>query len=220
MQSKTYPIDIDLDFCVEHKISVEAFCYAYLLYLDKRRMEGLPLIQHRPSVIGEKGSPMAQIYRYAELVQPWSTGALKQLIDRGFAKEMPPERELENRRMGGQPRYFPDYMEITPKFADAYMATYTRFQQFWDAYPASISGFNDPRDRIMLRAVDKEEVEKLYYTRVRTLVEHDRLMDAVNWGKKHGKITMNIKNYLAGENWKVHLEEMTEGVNTGGTLLT
>jgi hypothetical protein len=168
-----------VDFCVEHDISIEAFFFAFLLYQDKRELMGLPLMQHRPKVRGEKGRPLAQVYRYHELVRPWANEDIKRLIDKGFLTEMPPKEEIEHRRMGGSPRYFPDYMEVTPKFADAVMATYTRFMEFWDAYPPTMMLANG--ERASLRAVDRDEVEKLYYRRVLTRAEHERLMEALEW---------------------------------------
>ena len=152
---------------------------------------------------------------YHENVKEWDNGEIGRLIEKGFLKEVPPEEEIKHRKTGGSPRYFPDYMEVTAKFADAVMATKSRFDEFWEAYPAQFVRCDNPAHNLPLKAVDKKEIEELYFKRVRTRTEHDDVMTAIRWAVSQCRVNMDIKSYVAGENWRSDLEEM-ERSSKGG----
>lgn len=209
-----------VQFCAKHKISIEAFFFAYILFLDKRQAAGVKLYNLRPSKIGTKSErPLSYIYMYAEQGPDWDPEAIKMLLEKGFIVENPYDTERERRSMGGKPYYIPDAFDVTAKFAEAIMATESRFEEFWEEYPATIPGFDDPRQRVRLKAVVKEEVESLYYRRIGSRVAHEELMMGLRWAKDNNRINCNILKYLSGENWKADLEEMEAGVNTGSTVI-
>lgn len=216
-----------VDFCVKHKIGVEGFFYAFLLYLDQKMFEGDLLSKHRPKVKGASARPLAKTWEYAELSQPWNSREITRMIEKGFLIERHPDpkrspvwaEELSKRKQGEPPRYDPSYMEVTDKFADAIMATYTRFQEFWDTYPATIPGFRNPADRVLLKITDKDKLEKTYYHKVQTKSEHESLMKALRWAIEQGSLKVSIENYLASEHWKTDLELMKDGTRAGSTWI-
>lgn len=208
-----------LDFCEKFDISIEAFFFCYILCRDKEELEGLQLKEYRPKKKGKSVRPLSYIYRYSENVRKWDQADIERLIKMGYLREVLPKWELDHRREGNVARHYPDYLEVTEKFTEQVMATYRTFEVFWNAYPQTCPNFNGHGlPAIPLKVADKDEVEKLYKRRVQTRQEHERLMKALQWARDTGRITMNIKNYVGGEVWRAHLEEM-ETQDVGSRLI-
>lgn len=182
-----------IDFIGEHQMTHRQFLLCWILYLDKRQSAGDPL--------PEKGPAIANIYRFVQKVGGWSDEEIEDLVRRGY---------LIDRGTNPQEIY-PDDLIVTEKFVTELLATRSEFEQLWDAYPAFMEAPEDYRtDKIPLKACVKEDIEEMFYNRCNSKSRFRKMMKALTWAKKRGKIKMGITKWLGGEYWKAHYEEMNE----------
>lgn len=184
-----------IEFLAEHDISERQFMLCWILYLDKEKYKG--------QLLPEEGESIANIYRYIELVDQWSSKEIKELVERDY---------LIDRSSGKN--YYPDQLEVADKFVDAVFATQTQFELFVNEYPSFTEHFDDPRKGdIPLKAVDMERVHKIFNRKIRSKVKFKKLMKSLKWAKEQDMVRMNILKYLSGELWKAHLKKMKEGTS-------
>lgn len=194
--TNTYEINDLVDFLSEHGITAEQYMYCLLLYYDKKysRIPG----SHKVS------RPLSKLYKYHNNVKKFNRDDLTQLEEKGFI-----------RKTGRL--VIPDHMEVTGKFEKAYLGDSLKFDQFKDAYPDSVPNFSHPSGpNIMLKLMNNAtELEKLYNRYVKTNKVHDRIIEAVIWGKQAGVINMSIEKFVNSKAWET-LWNMMESDNTSG----
>lgn len=182
-----------IDFLGDHEMTTRQFLLCWILFLDKREHSGAPLPDEGPAI--------ANIYRFVENVGGWSDEEIEDLVRRGYIVDR-----------GNDPRnIYPDDLIVTEKFVTEVLATRSQFEQLWDEYPAFMDAPEDYRkEKIPLKAAVKEDIEEMFYRRCNSKSRFEKMMKALKWARKHGKIKMGIKKWLGGEYWKAHYEEMNE----------
>lgn len=181
-----------IEFMGEHDMTPSQFMLCWILHQDKKENKG--------EVLPYEGKAIANIYRYVEFIGPWPNPEIHDLIKRGYLVDK-----------GSGPNFKPDNMEVTRKFTEAVFASIKDFERFLNTYPSFTDNFDDPRkEQIPLKAVDMEKVERIFYSKVESKPEFERLMKALEWAKERDKVNMNILNYLSGEIWKAHLKKMED----------
>lgn len=181
-----------IDFLGDHNMTSRQFLLCWILFLDKREHKGNPLPDDGPAI--------ANIYRFVENVGGWHNEEIEDLVQRGYLVDR-----------GSDPRnIYPDDLVVTDKFVDEVLATQSQFEEIWETYPAFMDNFEDQRkDKIPLKAAVKEDIEEMFYRRCKSKKRFEKMLQALQWAKKHGKIKMGIKKWLGGEYWKAHYEEMS-----------
>ena len=201
----------DLDkfvrFMTKYNINAHQFMLPYMLHMDERRKAGIRKYE-------SSGTAMANLFKYKYNSGGWSLDDLKYLEEKGLITGLT-KVDTTGRKVIVEP----EMIEPTQEFRDNIFAPETRFEEFLETYPVTITHFNDPRKGdIPLQIVDSlDELEDLYNRLVKTKVLHERIIDLVQWAKEQGLITMNIKKFVASRHWRVlekqkidHLD-ITEG---------
>lgn len=202
-------VDELVDFCVEHSLNVEQVFFCYILYLDK--IEGTRWDPQAQSY-NQGGPHIANVYKYIQKPK----GGDGRMAFRPEDIEDLEEKEFivdrNRKKPSGNKESYPDMYEVTDKFVDAVMSSYTLFDEFWDEYPGFTANFDNPRkgNRIPLKATPKSEVKKIYSEQIKSRQMHSRLMKGLRYAKRQGEITMNIAKWLSAEYWKEYLKEMQE----------
>ena len=182
-----------IEFLGDHDMSLSQFLLCWTLYLDHQ--------EHSGKILPSKGKAIANVYRYAELVGGWLKDEINDLVDRGYLIDS----------NSGQ-KVYPDNLRVTKKFVGAIFTTRTDFERFLSTYPdvrRSRNGTICQSDKeTALKAASMDKVEKLFNSNVRSKAEFCRVMTALKWAKKKGKLDMNIEKYVSGKVWNAHLKEM------------
>lgn len=179
------------DFLVREKITANQFYFLYANYLDKLEDGGKRNYIKRS---GDKRHPIANVYKYVHAKLGWSEEEIEDLVARGFLR-----KQME--KMG----YDLDNLVITTEFKMKLFAGMANFDEFWDEYPPflTIDG-----KMIPIRS-EKDTARKLYYERVPTVYEHEKLMRALRWAKERGDmLNMNINKFLDGDIWQGIADQM------------
>lgn len=201
-----------LNFLVDNVITANQFLLCYLLYLDRKARE------NNEEIHGSE-SGYTLLYKYIhhcgiydkdkETNVAFSPRDIHNLEVRGF---------ITNNNKKGES--FADYLELTDKFMNIFSNSYKDFDQFWDTYPGFIENFvNRSGPLITLKSVVKEELEVLYYKRIKTKIAHKKMMGVLIWAIENNKINMSIKNFIGGEVWKdlesiMNKEKSTDDIST------
>lgn len=183
------------------KISANQYLLCYLLYTDEKIKSG-------DKYIYSKTKPIANIYRYASNVKPWTDAEMKDLIEKGYLIDKNRTSETS-----------PDFLEVTPKFIDEVFCGETHFEEFWREYPAFVANFNSPNGpKIKLKVTDPMELEQLYVKIVKTKSEHIRVMSIMKWARDNNQLNMNIKNFVVSRIWNDLEAEKERYTNTYNRL--
>jgi hypothetical protein len=182
-------IEVDFDFLVKHKMSIEQYMLCYILHMDKQSIKNGER-QERKS-----GSPVAIIYKYTENVAPISPRGMKDLIDRGYLE-----------KTGS--KLVPDMLEVTNKFKQEVFNHWTNFQQLFDIYPDRIS-FGPGKHSASLKSLDRpqEEVAESYTKVVRTNKKHKEVLKIVQWAKEKNLIRKGIQKFIYSRDWDILKEK-------------
>lgn len=178
-------IEVDFDFLVKHKMTLEQYMTCYVLQKDKERNS-------------KDSFPISNLYRYTENIKPLDTDELKDLIDRGFLKHT------------GH-TLVPDMLEVTDKFKQEVFNSWTNFEQLFEVYPNRID-LGPGKGSASLKSLDKplEEMAEYYAKIVRTQKKHRRILELTEWAKKNGLINMGIQKFVYQRFW-TQLEDKYEG---------
>lgn len=138
---------------------------------------------------------MSSLYKYyQQSVDKWTTEDIEALIRAGF---------IDANSLNSRGSVTPDNLKLTPLFLEAIFLGEKDFEEFWSTYPGFVDNFQDARGpKVILKAVDKDEIEELYKKRIRTQIAHEILMRSLRWGIKKNMINMRIDNFLKSEIWK------------------
>lgn len=187
-------IEVDLDFMVANKMTIEQYFVCYVLHEDKRTL-----------INGERGSrksgqPIASIYRYSENVGGLKRPAMEDLVERGYLKKV-------------GDKLTPDMLEVQPKFAQAVFNHWTNFDQLFELYP-NRARFEAGGQQYFLKSLDKpkEELAKYYEKIVRTNKKHREILDITKWAKNHNMLKTGIQKYVYSQLWEL----LSEDYETGG----
>ena len=174
------------------QISPKQFFLLFILESDRREEKG--------QIIGDTPLKAIQnIYRFAEMIEHWTKEEVKDLVEKGLL--------LDHNIPGGERSEYPDNYEITSLFEKAIFSTVSNFDEFWATYPGFIENFEDYRKpMIPLKAVDQEEVERLYRKKVKTRQLHKQVMEALKWAVEENVINMRIDKYVSSKMWEQHLD--------------
>lgn len=186
-------IEVDLDFLVKHKMTIEQYFVCYILYKDKNStIEG-------QRVTRKSGQPIAAIYKYSENVGGIKRDAMKDLIDRGYL-------ELTGNKLT------PDMLEVTDKFYKDLFNHWSNFDQLFEIYP-SRTVFEAGKSPVSLKSLDApiEEISKYYEKIVRTNKKHNEILEITQWAKERDLIKMGIQKYVYSQYWNALKEEYEVG---------
>lgn len=195
-------IDSYISTLEELQITANQYLLCFLLYTDKKVQDGEKL------TYVSKGSAIANLWRYATRIKPWSDEEILDLVDKGYLTNKNKTREIS-----------PDLLEITPKFTENVFCGETQFQEFWREYPAFVPNFNNPNGpKIKLKVTDPMELEQLYVKIVKTKSEHIRVMSIMKWARDNNQLNMNIKNFVVSRVWNDLEVEKQRYTNTYNRL--
>ena len=198
-----------VDFLVEHEITADQYLFCHILYLDKEE-SGTPVLQ-------SEGPAIANIYKYG--YESFMTWFKRKPFPQPLIQDLINKEFIRDYNKSG--KSYPDDYEVTTKFIDAVFTSYGHFEEFWSAYPAWNEDPNTGK-KFPLRSVDKDELEKLYGKKCKTLKRHKKIMEAVEYSKKDKTVSnMRIDNFLKSEHWKNVLElkqDSPEVSNTTGLV--
>lgn len=194
-------------FCSKNKMSFEQFMLCYLIHLYRKEERTGERIY--PEDTKSPNSVHSKILEYVESVRPWTDNEIDYLIEKGYLIDKSPKKDR-----------YPDNFEVTEKFSKLIFTSFENFETFWETFPGMITNFKDARlPKIPLKAVDKEEIEVLFYKKIANPVTFQRLITATAWAKSKGLISVNIKNWLIGEVWKEYEKQMKEGSAIEGSVI-
>lgn len=145
----------------------------------------------------------AELYEYVENVGKLDLVELQDLIKRGYI-----------RNINESGKFSADAFETTEKFSGKFLAKDFEFaEEFFEAYPAFGSIDGKP---ITLKSVSRDQVYDLYneITGKQKSV-HDKIMHALNTGKRMGLVNMKIDKWLNTEQWRF-IEKDLKYVNKPG----
>lgn len=177
-------IEVSVDFLVKHEITFEQYALCYMLHEDKYEININGQRRYTQS-----GPAIANVYKYSQSIGKWDKKALNDLVEKGILK-----------RLGN--RNSPDMLEVTDKFAKLMFADMSDFEQLFDLYPSHLD-FGPGKAKGILKACNKEEVEKSYKIAVRTKAKHKYIMDITRWAKKHNMLNLSFEKYVKGRYWEV-----------------
>ena len=174
------------------QISPKQFFLLFILESDRREEKG--------QIIGDFPKKAIQnIYRFAETIEHWTKEEVKDLVEKGLL--------LDHNTPGGERSTYPDNYEITDLFEKAIFSTVSDFDEFWVIYPGFVDNFVDyTKPMIPLKAVDQEEVERLYRKKAKTHQMHKQVIEALNWAVEENLINMRIDKYVSSKMWEQHLD--------------
>jgi|GEM_PF-6019738 len=182
-------IEVDFDFLIKHKLTIEQYMLCYVLQLDKDSVVDGERVKRKD------GHPVAIIYRYTENVKPMESDEMNDLIDRGFV-----------RKTGD--RLVPDQLEITDKFKQEVFNHWSNFEQLFNIYPDRIS-FGPGKHSASLKSLDRpmEEVAEYYTKLVRTNKKHKKILKIVQWAKEKDIIRKGIQKFIYSRDWELLTEK-------------
>lgn len=180
-------------------ITANQYLLCYLLYTDQKK-EGKFI---------RKGSEIANLYKYASANKgkiAWTKEEVRDLVDKGFLID-PAYTDKST---------YPDHLIVTEKFTENLFIRANKFEEFWEAYPFIVPNFTNPRGpSIKLKVCDKDDVKKLYLRKVKTIAQHKEILDILEWAVENEKLNVNIKNFIASEQWKAFKQEREQNEGTG-----
>ena len=184
-----------IKFLCEHKMTPNQFLLCYLTHLDKTKSK-------------DKG--IANIYRYVQKVTTWTESEVDDLLDRGY---------LSQTKSFGKAVNF-DNFDVTEKFTIDLFISEDKFDDVWKIYPSTVPNFHNVRGpSVKLKAVDKEEVRRIYYSYVKTKVLHTKVMELLQWAVDNNQINMSIRNWVASKQWEVIEEEKKDYSDSSNMVL-
>lgn len=177
-------IEVSVDFLVKYKITFEQYALCYMLHED----------EYEININGERrytesGPAIANVYNYSQNVRKWDKKELEDLVQKGILK-----------RKGN--RNSPDMLEVTEKFAEDLFTSFSDFDQLFSIYPSHLD-FGPGRAKGILKACNREEVEKYYKSAVRTKSKHKYIMSITRWAKEHNMLNLSFEKYVKGRYWEV-----------------
>lgn len=182
------------DFLVEHKLTHEQFAFMYTLLLDERDSKGKIRNDHYVT---------ANIYKYAKEVKKWNQDEIEDLEKRGFIRNYNKQQGSVNRRA------VPEYYEITEGFKNLLIQSPLKVgEELWRRYPDWI--FIEGK-KLSAKSTDKDELIKRYHKIIQgSRKQHVKVMEALEYQKKHDMINMGLKKYVASRAWEP-IEKELEG---------
>ena len=140
----------------------------------------------------------AELYRYIEEGPGWSAEELLDLQKRGL---------VLNLNQGTQT--FPDLYVVDDKFVNLVFSEDKERtgMECWNAFPAelNIDGKSFPG-----RNMDQDQFLKDYYGLIGHSPEkHKRVLEALEFAKRSGKIRQGLKMWFATRQWEFVLQQMT-----------
>lgn len=188
-------IEVDLDFLVKHKMTIEQYFVCYVLYEDKNS------IVNGQRTTRKSGQPIAAIYKYSENVGGIKRSALEDLMERGYL-------ELTGDKLT------PDMLEVTDKFHREVFTHWSNFEQLFEIYP-SRTKFEAGGSSVSLKSLDKpiEEMGKYYSGIVRTKKKHREILEITAWAKDRDLLKMGIQKYVYSQYWNQLENEYETGAD-------
>jgi len=180
-----------VDIMIRFQITAKQFLLLFILETDR--------LEERGHIIGSKGSDSIQnVYRIAShLNEKWTFDEIDDLIDKGLI--------VDHSSKIGSRSSLPDNYVVTDLFTASIIADMTNFEEFWELYPGFCDNFQDFRGpKVPLKAVDYEEVERMYMKYVRTKPKHTLVMNVLQWAIDTGQVNMSIQKYVASKMWDQH----------------
>jgi len=96
-------------------------------------------------------------------------------------------------------------LEVTDKFRSVLNTPASMFDEMWNTYPsfAIINSTNIP-----LKSGNRLQLQLQYLKTIKSsIVEHNRILDDIRYGKKHKLIVMNITNFINSKFWEALREQ-------------
>lgn len=187
------------DFLLKWDITPNQFFLCWLLFWDHHEYEDRKLTKGGKRMNPNDKSAAVNLYRYAKKGKSWNKQEISDLQDKGL---IAPTNDKK--------RYVIDSQQVTQKFIDAVLVNREREDEFWESYPSWVQNFNNPsKPDIPLKSCDQDKIKTLYRSLVRTKARHERVMEILNWAKRHEKIKMSIANFVKSRMWE-QLEELME----------
>lgn len=181
-----------MEFLYAHKMTARQFLYCYLLGVDQQ-FRG-----RRKTQETEGASGWAHLYKYAANIEKYSRKELSDLVERGYLVELPRVSQTDP----------PDHYEATPLLMQILFAPKEYFDEFFDSYPSMVPNFKDVGGPpIRLKVTDVDALRLLYRKKVANKAMHERVMKALSWDKKAGRINMNIEKWVSAEMWRTSEED-------------
>lgn len=178
-----YEINDLVNFLDKHRITAEQFIYCLLLYYDKRysKIPGTNNISR----------PLSQLYKYHNNIKNFTKEDLETLVEKGFIVQT------------GN-KIVPDMLEITDKFEKEYLGDNLKFIDVWETYPAWVENFTHPsKGNISLKTTsDYTGTMNLYNKFVKTQKVHERVIEAIEWGKTTKCINMSLERFVNSKAWE------------------
>ncbi len=145
----------------------------------------------------------AELYEYVENVGKLDLDELQDLIKRGYIRNINEEK-----------KFTADSFETTEKFSKKFLAKgYEYAEMFYEEYPSFGSIDGKP---ITLKGISRDMIYDLYNDVTgKQKAIHDKIMAALEKGKKMGLVNMKIDKWLQTEQWKF-IERDLKYVNKPG----
>ncbi len=187
-------VDALVNKLVEHKLTFEQFFLCFIHYLDDQKTGAKPI---KSTLVGKY--PIANIYRYASAVGPFTVDSVNDLAERGY---------LETSYKSGD-KIAPDEMRVTDKFVEAFIGVKSNnFEEFWEEYPAFTDNFDDSRKgKIPLKACGKDEARKIFLDKVGSEEDFNKIMHGLRVAKSKDEVKMRIDNWLNAEYWTAYQDD-------------
>lgn len=189
-----------VDIMVTFDITAKQFLLLFILETDK--------LEEKGQIEGSKGSAIANVYRLAEL-EKWSFAEIDDLVEK--------ELLIDNNAnpVGSERPAYPDFYKVSDKFIGSVMIQMTNFEELWALYPGFCDNFQDYRGpKVPLKAVDYEEVERLYMRSVHTKAKHTVVMKILQWAIDTTQVNMSIQKYVSSRMWDQHAQLRREKVDS------
>lgn len=168
------------------KITANQFLLCYLLLTDQKLEDETGKLAYI-----KKGTGMANLYKYATQNSTWSKLEIEDLVTKGYLLDK-----------NNTDKHYPDYLIVTEKFINQVFKRSNAFQEFWEAYPSFVPNFNHPNGpKVKLKITDPDELEKLYNSKVRSLAEHDMVLEVVHWARDNNQLNISIENFVKSRHW-------------------
>ena len=104
------------------------------------------------------------------------------------------------------------HYHVTDKWLDEFVTEYEAGQQLIAAYPSfiQINGVNVP-----LKTTDRAVIRSTYTDRIHgDRRKHERVIEALEYGVKHGLVNMNLEKFVLSEFWEDLIEKMVQEHHT------
>ncbi len=181
-----------VDIMVRFNITAKQFLLLFILETDK--------LENKGHISGHKGGAIANIYRLAER-EKWSFDEIDDLIAKDLLIDHTPVVA------GTERSAYPDFYQVSDLFIGSVITQMTDFEEFWSLYPGFCDNFQDFRGpKVPLKAVDYEEVEKLYMKYIHTKAKHAVVIKVLKWAIDTNQVNMSIQKYVSSRMWDQHAQ--------------